>query len=158
MSRNDRVSPIRPLVSRSSVERQQARGPSSGTIPSNSVLPVPNESGSQVQPTTQLRSHNELGLTPIGIVLEGRPPGCVLNRDLNPDTLSHILIEDNLIWLGIEKASGRQPAATRNMGLDDEEDIDDNGVKIFQARSEEEEEEDKKEDDELKSANCEKNT
>ena len=131
---------------------------SSGTISSNNDLPTPNETLSQVQPTTQLRSHNELVLTPIGIVLEGRPPGCVINRDLSPDTLSHILIEDNLKWLGIEKARGRQPVSTRTMGLDDGEDVDDSGVKKLQARREEEEEEDEKEDDELKSVNCEENT
>lgn len=34
-------------------------------------------------------------------MLEGRQPGCVLNRKLSADTLSHILIEDNLLVLGI---------------------------------------------------------
>ena len=42
-----------------------------------------------------------IGLTRDGWVLEGRQPGCLLNRKLSAETLSHILIEDNLLVLGI---------------------------------------------------------
>ena len=84
----------------------------------------------QVQPANQVRNHNELGRTPMGLVLEGRQPGCVLNRDLSPDTLSHILLEDNLRWLGIEKARGRKSGLPTIMDLDEGKGIDDSGVKI----------------------------
>ncbi|KAG7008327.1 hypothetical protein G7Y79_00006g019470 [Physcia stellaris] len=48
-----------------------------------------------------------IGLTRDGWVLEGRQPGCVLNRKLSAETLSHILIEDNLLVLGIPARSKR---------------------------------------------------
>ena len=50
----------------------------------------------------------QLGFTPEGIVLEGRQPGCVLNRALSAETLSHILIEDDLKYLGIKPAAHRR--------------------------------------------------
>ena len=71
-------------AARRRAEREQKRASRRGsTNIDNSVLPTltPNEMGSQVDPTTRLRSECELGLTPMGLALEGRPPGCVLNRD-----------------------------------------------------------------------------
>lgn len=51
---------------------------------------------------------------------------------LSEDTLSRILIEDNLRWLGIEKARERGKASNVTMDSDDEEDGDDGDVKNVQ--------------------------
>ena len=115
--------PERQQANRRRVEREDARAAFLRASSSSYIDP-------QVQPATQVRNHNELGRTPMGLVLEGRQPGCVLNRDLSPDTLSHVLVEDNLKWLGIEKARGRKSGLPIIMELGEEKGIDDSGVKI----------------------------
>ena len=81
--------------------------------PSDYSLPNPNASSSTnlpVNPTTEPRRRivsNGIGFSRDGWVLEGRQPGCILERKLSNDTLSHILVEDNLIVLGIPINSDR---------------------------------------------------
>ncbi|CAF9939675.1 MAG: hypothetical protein HETSPECPRED_001853 [Heterodermia speciosa] len=126
------IGPERQQTNRRRVEHEDARATFLRASSSSYIAP-------QVQPATQVRSLNELGCTPTGLVLEGRQPGCVLNRDLSPDTLSHILVEDNLRWLGIEKARGRKSGLPIIMELGEEKGIGDRGVKIEVTGEEEKE-------------------
>ena len=58
--------------------------------------------------TTVLESKDTgLGFCKDGLYLQGRAPGCRLRRELSSDTLSHILHEDNLLFLGIPLAAHR---------------------------------------------------
>ena len=58
--------------------------------------------------TTVLESKDiGLGFCKDGLYLQGRAPGCRLRRELSSDTLSHILHEDNLLFLGIPLAAHR---------------------------------------------------
>ena len=84
--------------------------PTSPTIFSGSR--VQDQTGSQVREAAPggsvAQGNPQDDHTWCGIVLIGRQPGCVLNRTLSSDTLSHILINDNLLALDIPIAAGRQ--------------------------------------------------
>ncbi|KAL8793215.1 MAG: hypothetical protein Q9195_004151 [Heterodermia aff. obscurata] len=151
MPPHNRVNPSIQQGNRPLTELEEARESYRRTM-GNSILPTPSVSGFNAKPKPQLRRQGELGLTPMGLVLEGRQPGCVLNRDLSPDTLSHILVEDNLKWLGIGNGRGRKRALAKIKYLDEGEDVGDSGVMELQATGDEEEE------SELKSAKNENGT
>ena len=73
----------------------------------------PKHSNPNPQPKPNKPEDNNLGFCADGLYLQGRAPGCRLRRELSADTLSHILHEDNLLWLGIplapHRASKRDP-------------------------------------------------
>lgn len=75
--------------------------PSPLPTPARSIFP----SSSTSAPTPIAQRNRQvstgIGYTRDGWVLEGRQPGCVLRRELSAETLGHILIEDNLLVLGI---------------------------------------------------------
>ena len=81
--------------------------PSDHSVSNSNSAPSTNP---PVNSTTEPRPRvvsNSIGFSRDGWVLEGRQPGCILNRKLSNDTLSHILVEDNLIVLGIPINSER---------------------------------------------------
>ena len=99
-------------------------------------------SGVQGQTASQIREP-ALGRSPAqgnpqrdhtssGLVLKGCQPGCVLKGTLSSDTLSHVLISDNLLALGIPAAAGRQG---RNNNPDDAKE---NAKLVWKKRSREE--------------------
>lgn len=96
--------------------------PTHAAIPKPSDYSLPNSkasssnistasSSSTIAPRPRIIS-SSIGYSRDGWVLEGRQPGCILNRKLSRDTLSHILIEDNLIVLGIPMDPERSTVST----------------------------------------------
>lgn len=95
--------------------------PTSPAIFSSSRVQV--QTASQIYETAPGRSpaqgNPQHDHTSSGLVLKGCQPGCVLNRTLSSDTLSHIFIKNNLLALGIPAAAGRKE---RNNNPDDSKD------------------------------------